>query len=82
METSCPICGNWTHEGWQKAGERLPEEGVTVIAITPEGTRCFDRISDGDWECKIFDCLEQSGEKMNKNQIYTHWIKVPEYPQE
>lgn len=81
MEQTCPVCGNWTHDGWVATKERVPAEGEIVLAITPSGIRCFDSFADGEWGCKVFDSFEPPSTLMDERYRYTHWMHVPDLPE-
>lgn len=73
METLCPICGNFTHDGWISVNELLPEDGDKVLVL--------DRM-----EIKMAICWKYSREWwrdgiMEQLHSVSHWLRLPDSPE-
>lgn len=61
--------GQSSQQGWIDVNERVPEEGVYVLAITK-----YRRIIEQSWES--FTCQNKEWFEIN----FTHWMPLPNPP--
>ena len=80
METSCPICGNWTHDGWTKIEEEKPQTGADCLVVI----NGWVQYMTCRWMGKEFvwaDGAEYGESAFDPlpSEMVTHWLKLPEF---